>query len=90
MQTYGLSEEAVSVWCRERGIFPHNLEAWKESFTTGASLEAAKEPQDARALRRENDGLRSELLRKDKALAEAAALLVLQKKFRALWEDEEK
>ena len=27
------------------------------------------------------------LLRKDKALAEAAALLILQKKFRALWED---
>jgi hypothetical protein len=28
------------------------------------------------------------VLRKDKALAEAAALLILQKKFRALWEDE--
>ena len=32
----------------------------------------------------------SELLNKEKALAEAAALLVLQKKFRALWEDEVK
>jgi hypothetical protein len=30
------------------------------------------------------------VLRKDKALAEAAALLILQKKFRALWEDEGK
>jgi hypothetical protein len=29
------------------------------------------------------------LVRKEKALAEAAALLVLQKKFRALWEDQE-
>ena len=30
-----------------------------------------------------------EIQRKDKALAEAAALLVLQKKFQALWEDAE-
>jgi hypothetical protein len=34
--------------------------------------------------------LQRELRRKEKALAEAAALLVLQKKFQALWEDEEK
>jgi hypothetical protein len=43
-----------------------------------------------RTLKDENDSLKKEILRKDKALAEAAALLVLQKKFRALWEDEEK
>jgi len=37
-----------------------------------------------RTLKAENHRLEHELLRKDKALAEAAALLVLQKKFRAL------
>ena len=31
-----------------------------------------------------------DLVRKEKALSEAAALLILQKKFRALWEDEAK
>jgi hypothetical protein len=31
-----------------------------------------------------------ELKKKDKALAEAAALLVLKKKYQHLWEDEEK
>jgi hypothetical protein len=35
-------------------------------------------------LKEEYKSLERELLRKDKALAEAAALLVLQKKFRAL------
>jgi hypothetical protein len=40
-------------------------------------------------LSKENAKLKKEIDRKDKALAEAAALLVLQKKFRALWEDEE-
>jgi hypothetical protein len=32
--------------------------------------------------------LEREIVRKNGALAEAAALLILQKKFRALWEDE--
>jgi hypothetical protein len=43
-----------------------------------------------RVLKDANDQLTRELLRKDKALAEAAALLILQKKFRTLWEDEVK
>jgi hypothetical protein len=38
-------------------------------------------------LKDENVQLKRELVRKEKALAEAAALRVLQKKFRALWED---
>ena len=41
-----------------------------------------------RTLKDENVQLKRELVRKDKALAEEAALLILQKKFRALWEDE--
>jgi hypothetical protein len=41
-------------------------------------------------LKDQNEQLKRELLRKDKALAEAAALLILQKKFRALWENEAK
>lgn len=43
-----------------------------------------------KTLKSENDELKAELRRKDKALAEAAALLVLQKKFRALWDTEDK
>ncbi|MDP1558621.1 MAG: hypothetical protein Q8K59_12155 [Nitrosomonas sp.] len=38
----------------------------------------------------EKEKLKRELARKEKALAEAAALLILQKKFRAFWEDEVK
>jgi len=43
-----------------------------------------------RALTDENAKLKRELVRKEKALAEAAALLILQKKFQALWADEDK
>lgn len=90
MQTHGLSEEALNAWCRERGIFRHHLEAWKASFTNAGPAEAAQEQRSARALKNENEKLKAELQRKEKALAEAAALLVLQKKFRALWDNEDK
>jgi transposase-like protein len=44
--------------------------------------------QEIRELKQANMQLQRELNRKEKALAEAAALLVLQKKYRALFEDE--
>ena len=69
-QSYGLLGEDLNAWCRERGVFAHQLEQWKANFCS--------------TLKVENQSLERELLRKDKALAEAAALLVLQKKFRAL------
>jgi transposase-like protein len=87
-ETHGLAGEALQTWCRERGIFAHHLTSWKTAFCAEGK-EPASGARQARALKDENMKLKRELVRKDKALAEAAALLVLQKKFRALWEDEE-
>jgi len=84
-ETYGLSGEALQSWCRERGVFAHHLASWK-----GALCADGKTAPDQRALKTlkdENQQLKRELVRKEKALAEAAALLLLQKKFQALWED---
>lgn len=86
--THGLSGEALQAWCRERGIFAHHLTSWEAAFCTEAK-EPATGVREVRTLKDENAKLKRELVRKDKALAEAAALLILQKKFRALWEDEE-
>jgi transposase-like protein len=85
-QTHGLSDEERNAWCRERGLFAHHLEAWHQAMVAPASSSGT--PQEMRSLKDENQQLKRELVRKEKALAEAAALLVLQKKFRALWEDE--
>jgi transposase-like protein len=86
-QTHGLSEEERNAWCRERGLFAHHLVAWQQALLTPGS---GATQQELRSLKDENQQLKRELVRKEKALAEAAALLVLQKKFRALWEDEAK
>ena len=87
-ESHGLQGEALNAWCRERGLFAHHLDSWRESFCAGK--EDLRDARDWRSLKDENQQLKRELLRKEKALAEAAALLVLQKKFQALLGDEDK
>jgi transposase-like protein len=91
-ESFSLTGDALNAWCRERGLFPHHLSSWKASFCciqkSGATATVSK--VEERQLKDEIEKLKRELNRKEKALAEAAALLVLQKKFRALWEEEGK
>lgn len=87
-ESHGLTGEALQAWCRERGLFPHNLSSWKAAFCAGGK-ETTPKPGEIKSLKDENVKLKRELVRKEKALAEAAALLILQKKFQALWEDAE-
>lgn len=86
-QTHGLSGEALQAWCRERGIFAHHLASWKTAFCAQVKAPAT-DAREVRTLKDEIAKLKRDGVRKDRALAEAAALLILQKKFRALWEDE--
>ena len=87
-ETHGLSSEALQAWCRERGIFAHHLTSWKATFCAEVR-ESATGVREVRTLKDEIVKLKRDIVRKNGALAEAAALLILQKKFRALWEDEE-
>lgn len=89
LETHALSETERNAWCRARGLFAHQLEEWTTAFCAPVKFCAAS-GEVRRTLKAERDSLQRELRRKDKALAEAAALLVLQKKYQALWEDEAK
>ena len=86
--THGLSGEALQAWCREHGIFAHHLTTWEANFCAEVN-EPGTDARAVRTLKNQVAKLEREIVRKNGALAEAAALLVLQKKFRALWEDEE-
>ena len=88
-ETHGTEAEALHAWCRARGLFPHHLEEWRKSFCAEPKT-AASDGRELRTAQAANEKLQREIDRKDKALAEAAALLLLQKKFNALWEDEVK
>lgn len=85
--TAALDEAGRSAWCREHGVYPQQLQQWQEAAT-----QALAEPEEARASpkqtkqdRRRIKELEREVRRKDKALAETTALLVLSKKFEAIF-----
>lgn len=85
LDAQGLAEEELGGFLRQRGLHGSTLTDWRETVLRGAKAELGgrsdKQPGlEAKRIRE----LERELARKDKALAEAAALLVLQKKFRAL------
>jgi hypothetical protein len=89
-ESHGLEEESLNAWCRERGIFAHDLAQWRAAFCdTDLATNGREESEELRQLRFINAQLQRDLNRKEKALAEAAALLVLQKKYRALWAAED-
>jgi transposase-like protein len=89
-ESYGLGEEALNAWCRERGLFAHDLTQWQREFCETVGTAGRREDsEELRQLRLTNVQLQRDLNRKEKALAEAAALLVLQKKYRALWAAED-
>ena len=85
--TAAMDEAARSAWCRENGVYPQQLGQWRQS-----AVQALAEPEEARASpqqtkqdRRRIRELEREVRRKDKALAETAALLVLSKKVSAIF-----
>ena len=90
IETAGLNEVELSEYCRRKGLYPQQIQAWRDTCMQAHDPAAAK--LDREQLRRQTKAIKQlqvELRRKEKALAEAAALLVLQKKVQALWEDPE-
>jgi len=86
----GLSEEQRSAYCREHGIYQHHLAQWKHELMNKPNDNKLKQYRaDIRALKDENKQLQRELRRKEKALAEAAALIILKKKAHALFNPDE-
>ena len=85
--TAALSEAGKSAWCREHGVYPVELDKWRASCTTALAWpeEARASPQATRQDRKRIKELERDLLRKDRALAETAALLVLSKKVAAIF-----
>ncbi|WP_248445785.1 IS3-like element ISPsy31 family transposase [Pseudomonas syringae] len=83
LEAAGLSEIDLSEYCRRKGLYPEQINAWRHSFITGQKPEKTQQKEDREQSRKDKkriQELERELRRKDKALAETAALLVLRKK----------
>ncbi len=75
----GLSEQELGAFLRKEGLHAATLQEWRE-----AALQGLASSKVSRSEARHVKELERELRRKDRALAEAAALLVLQKKVQSI------
>jgi len=83
-----LSEIEVGEYCRRKGLYPEQLAAWRQAFLSGMAPPKAQPKVDREQARQDQKRIKQlerELRRKDKALAETAALLVLRKKLNDYW-----
>ena len=91
LETASLNEAELGEYCRKKGLYPEQIAQWKEACQNANAVERElnkKERNQLKLEQKKNKKLEKELIRKEKALAEAAALLVLQKKSQALWGEE--
>lgn len=85
-ESNGLNEQEISELCRTKGLYPHHIKEWKHQFINGVEgSEETRKQVTVKTLRNEIKVLNKDLNRKNRALAETAALLVLQKKVNEIW-----
>ena len=89
LETSRLPEDELGSWCRSKGLHTHHLKSWKQDAIAGCSNQVSARTKTNRPLEKEIKNLKRELNRKEKALAEVAALLVLKKKANVLWGESE-
>ena len=92
IETASCNEAQLSEYCRSKGLYPEQVNEWKTSALTG--YQNSHQMKKEKTLNQQQDKkkikqLEKELRRKEKALAETAALLVLSKKCQAIWGESE-
>ena len=90
METCSMNEAELAAYCRKRGMFPQQIKEWRSAceMANDWQKESSKELKEAVSSERKRiKELERDLRRKEKALAETAALLALRKKMEAIWGD---
>ena len=90
LEVAALEDEELGAYLRRKGIHEAQLTQWREAVAKALEKPTArpKVSPAQKAQKKQIRQLERELNRKDKALAETAALLVLKKKAQAIWGDE--
>ena len=92
--TTSMNQVEVAEYCRSKGLYAQELQSWRRACIEGQEKMTLREDMKALkdALEKERKRTKEaerELLRKDRALAETAALLALRKKAQAIWGEDE-
>jgi len=92
IETAALNEIDLAEYCRRKGLYAEQITRWREAAIVGAETRgplSAEERREWQQDKKKSRQLEKELNRKEKALAEAAALLILAKKAQAIWGEPE-
>jgi transposase-like protein len=92
VETFALNEAELAEYCRKKGLYPEEVRAWRtqaERAMAGSVVSAKELGAAVAAEKKRAKALERELKRKEKALAETAALLTLRKKAAAIWGEAE-
>jgi transposase-like protein len=90
LESAALSPEEQGEWLRRNGLHSSHLTLWQKQLK--AALADVSQPvskEEQKAARKKIQELEREIRRKDKALAEMSALIVLKKKLEHIFLDEE-
>lgn len=92
LETAHLNEAQLAEYCRSKGFFVQQVTEWRKTCQE-ANMHPAdrhrEHREQSKSDKREIKQLKKELQRKEKALAEAAALIILRKKAQAIWGEPE-
>ena len=87
VETAAMNEFEIGEYCRNKGLYPEQIHEWKTLFMqSNGTNNNTVDKKNIRQKDQQIKQLESQLRRKEKALAEAAALLILQKKVQGIWE----
>lgn len=92
VETASMNETDLAEYARKKGLYVEQIKAWRDACMNangGIAKEAARLNRELKESEKQRKILEKEVLRKDKALAETAALLVLRKKADAIWGEPE-
>jgi len=91
LEAASIPEDQLGAFLRSKGLHETHLQQWRLLMLDGLQNSSSPEKKTKTKLgdNKKIKELEKELNRKDKALAETAALLVLKKKVQAIWGDED-
>jgi len=90
VETAPLNSAELNEYCRAKGLYPEQIQQWRAAAVSGQSKALSKtEREEFQKIKKRCKALEKELARKEKALAETAALMVLRKKANAIWGEPE-
>jgi len=92
LETAHLNEAQLAEYCRSKGLFVEQIGEWRKACREANAHPADRnreQREQSKSDKREIKQLKKDLQRKEKALAEAAALIILRKKAQAIWGEPE-